>query len=681
MVGRTLSHYRITAQLGAGGMGVVYRGEDTRLGREVAVKFVSEEAGHGEQAVIRLRSEARAASALNHPNICTIYDIGEDEGHPFIVMELMKGQTLRDRLLSGPLRVHQLVDIGIEVSDALHATHTDGIIHRDIKPGNIFLTDRGRVKILDFGLAKLTPRFLGSGTTYAVADRTGVGVTIGTVSYMSPEQAAGEELDGRTDLFSLGVVLYEGATGRHPFPGKTTAVILAAILNKTPVAPVTINPELPLRLQEIINNCLEKDRELRYQSAADLRADLKRLRRDLESGHSRSVEVGSSGPAAISDRPGETSRGSLPSSGAASAPPVPSRTRRVMAAVLTSAVLAAGAYGWWRATAAPPAVQTPGPPQPNAAVERPLSQARSSLDARDYRAALASASAVLEVDAGHVEAGRIRDEARAAIARFDEAIAEARQHLANGDVLAATRSLEIARAVDGAAPSVAEISARLSDLVRERDAAARAAAQRQASGSPPAPRETRPAQPLPPPPAAPSSAPAPPAPAPTEPAEPPRPAVPEPPAPVTSPPARPEPPPNSSPPPAPAATAPPPVEVRTPDTSKPAPSADERDDVAIRRLVATYGRAIESKDLVLFRSVKPNLTADEERRLQQGFRAVTSQRVQLTIASIDRRGDTATVVVQRRDELDVGGRRQTVEAKQVLTLGRTRDSWVIVEIR
>ncbi len=463
MIGRTLSHYRITAQLGAGGMGVVYRGEDTRLGREVAVKFVSEEAGHGEQAVIRLRSEARAASALNHPNICTIYDIGDDEGHPFIVMELMKGQTLRDRLLSGPLKVHQLVDIGIDVSDALHATHTDGIIHRDIKPGNIFLTDRGRVKILDFGLAKLTPRFSGSSTTHAVADRTGVGVTIGTVSYMSPEQAAGEELDGRTDLFSLGVVLYEGATGRHPFPGKTTAVILAAILNKTPVAPVTINPELPLRLQEIINNCLEKDRELRYQSAADLRADLKRLRRDLESGHSRSLEVGSSGRAAISDRPGETSRGSLPSSGAAAAPPAPFGTRRVMAAVLTSAVLAAGAYGLWRATAAPPAVQAPGAPQPNAAVEGPLSQARSSLDARDYRAALASASAVLMVDAGHVEAGRIRDEARAAIARFDEAIAEARQHLANGDVLAATRSLEIARGVDGASPSVAEISARLSE--------------------------------------------------------------------------------------------------------------------------------------------------------------------------------------------------------------------------
>ncbi len=271
-------------------MGVVYRGEDTRLGREVAVKFVSEDAAHDEQAVQRLRSEARAASALNHANICTIYDVGEDDGHFFIVMELMKGQTLRERLADGPLKVDKLVDVGIEIADALQATHSDGIIHRDIKPGNIFLTERGHVKILDFGLAKLTPHFSGSGTTHEIVDHTGAGVTIGTVSYMSPEQAAGEQLDGRTDLFSLGVVLYECATGRHPFPGKTSAVMLAAILNRSPVAPITINPELPLRLQEVINNCLEKDRELRYQSAADLRADLKRLRRDLESGHSWPVD-------------------------------------------------------------------------------------------------------------------------------------------------------------------------------------------------------------------------------------------------------------------------------------------------------------------------------------------------------------------------------------------------------
>lgn len=689
MVGRTLSHYRITAQLGSGGMGVVYRGEDTRLGREVAVKFVSEDAAHGDQAVIRLRSEARAASALNHPNICTIYDIGEDEGHPFIVMELMKGQTLRDRLLNGPLKVHQLVDIGIEIADALHATHSDGIIHRDIKPGNIFLTDRGHVKILDFGLAKLTPQFSGSGTTYALADRTGVGVTIGTVSYMSPEQAAGEDLDGRTDLFSLGTVLYECATGRHPFPGKTTAVILAAILNRTPAAPAAITPDLPLRLQEIIHNCLEKDRELRYQSAADLRADLKRLRRDLESGHSRPVDVSSAGSQSSASR-WESGPGLVPASAPVSAPatpvPVPapptSRSRGWLFAVVAAVLLAAGTYGLWRATSAPgPSPSSSAAP---AAVDGPLGLARASFEARDYRAALAYAAAVLELDSSHAEAGRIRDEAGAAIARFDEAIAEARRQLASGDERAAARSLDIARAVDANAPSVLEIADRLSSLARDREAAARLLSDRQAARAPSRPSSPpRQAVPAPPPPAAspsvsPSGGAAPPpaaeGAAQTPVPEPPPPAVTAPPAPKPEPPS---PPPVPVPPPAPQPAA----EARPPETPKPVSSADERDEASIRRLVATYGRAIESKDLALFKSVKPNLTPDEERRLQQGFRAVTSQRVQITIASIDRRGDAATVVVQRRDDLDVGGRRQTVEARQVLTLGRVKDGWVIVEIR
>ena len=237
MIGRTISHYRILAQLGAGGMGVVYRAEDVRLGREVAVKFVSHDFADDEQAVQRLRSEARAASALNHPNVCTIYDVGEVDGHPFIVMELIKGSTLRDRLDSGPLKIHQIVDIGIQIADALHSTHSDGIIHRDIKPGNIFLTTQEHVKVLDFGLAKLTVDVEGANTRGATLDRTAAGVTLGTIAYMSPEQASGEQLDGRTDLFSLGVVLYECATGRHPFSGQTTAVTLAAILNRPPVAP------------------------------------------------------------------------------------------------------------------------------------------------------------------------------------------------------------------------------------------------------------------------------------------------------------------------------------------------------------------------------------------------------------------------------------------------------------
>jgi serine/threonine protein kinase/outer membrane biosynthesis protein TonB len=679
MVGRTISHYRIVSQLGAGGMGVVYRGEDTRLGREVAVKFVSEDATHGDQAVHRLRSEARAASALNHPNICTIYDIGEDEGHPFIVMELMKGQTLRERLASGPLKVHHLVDIGIEISDALHATHSDGIIHRDIKPGNIFLTERGHVKILDFGLAKITPRFTGSGTTYyEPADKTGAGVTIGTVSYMSPEQAAGEQLDGRTDLFSLGVVLYECATGQHPFPGKTSAVILAAILNRMPVSPVTINPELPLRLQEVINNCLEKDRELRYQSAAELRADLKRLRRDLESGHTWPVDSAVSGRSSRSDIRADAISASTPTPVAA--PARPSRAGWVGAAFLVSALFAGGAYWVWRsgpnADTQTATVEAPAASQVNPVVEGPLTLARSSLEARNYRAAIAYAAAVLEVDANHAEALRIREEARGILARFDEAIAQARDQLARGDVPGATRSLEAARTLDPSAPSVAEIGARLSDLVRNRETAAREAADRQASRTAP-PREKAPerqapaAAPQPPPVTAPAPADVPPPPTPN----------PEPQA-AKPPPAPPRPePPNPPPTELAPSVPPPPVETRPPEKSKPGPSQDEIDDAAIRRVVATYGRAIESKDLALFRSVKPNLSGTEERRLQQGFRAVTSQRVALTITSIDRRGDAATVVVQRRDEIDTGGRQQTVETRQSLTLSRAKDGWVIVEIR
>jgi serine/threonine protein kinase len=681
MVGRTISHYRILAQLGSGGMGVVYRGEDTRLGREVAIKFVSDEAG-SEEAVHRLRSEARAASALNHPNICTIYDIGEDEGHPFIVMELMKGTTLRDRLHSGPLKVHHLVDIGIEISDALHATHSDGIIHRDIKPGNIFLTERGHVKILDFGLAKVAPRVSGAGTTYAAPEPTAIGVTHGTVSYMSPEQAAGEELDGRTDLFSLGVVLYECATGRHPFPGKTTAVILAAILNRTPVAPVTLNPELPLRLQDIINNCLEKDRELRYQSAAELRADLRRLRRDIESGHSRAVDVVSSSRSrSVYSEPVEEALSPVSGSGVASATvPAPSHRGRVVISLGVAALLVAGAYGYWRATSQPAPVVT-AERGSEAAVEGPLSLARSSLERRDYRSAATYADAVLAIESGHAEATRIRDDAREQIARFDQAIAEARQHLAAGNVQATTRSLEAARIIDPSSASVSEVSARLSDLVRQRDAAARESAardntQRQASRSTPAPRDEppRPSPSVPPPPP-----PAPVAPSPSPAVESPVPA-----APPVTPPARTEPAPSpvrpSAPPPAPV-PAPVPAEPRPAETAKPSPSQDEIDEAAIRRVVATYGRAIETKDLQLFRSIKPNLSGDEERRLQQGFRAVTSQRVTLTVSSIDRRGDAATVVVQRRDVLDIAGRRQTVDARQVLTLSRAKDGWSIVEIR
>src|SRR5215472_13764639 len=282
MVGRTVSHYRIVRELGAGGMGVVFAAEDVRLGRQVAIKFVPD-AMADKQLFERLRSEARTASALNHPNICTLHDIGDDEGRPFIVMELLQGRTLRERLAAGPLKVHETLEIGIQVADALDAAHRQHIIHRDIKPANLFLTERGSVKVLDFGLAKVVAQ-QPSALTAAPTGLTTAGMTLGTVSYMSPEQVTGDPLDGRSDLFSFGVVLYECVTGHQPFKGKTSGVILSEILNRVPPAPLVLNPELPLRLQEIITNCLEKDRELRYPDAAALRTDLKRLKRDLESG-------------------------------------------------------------------------------------------------------------------------------------------------------------------------------------------------------------------------------------------------------------------------------------------------------------------------------------------------------------------------------------------------------------
>jgi serine/threonine protein kinase len=614
MIGRTVSHYRIDSQLGAGGMGVVYRAEDTRLGRAVALKFLSENLANDAEAVRRLRAEARAASALNHGSICTIYDIDEVDGHPFIVMELLKGRSLRDRLTSAPLKVHQLVDIAIEIADALQAAHSEGIVHRDITPANIFVTDQGHVKILDFGLAKAVAVFADPSTTVETAHRTAKGITLGTVAYMSPEQATGEELDGRTDLFSTGVVLYECATGRHPFPGKTSPVILAAILNRAPVAPSMLNPEIPLHLQEVINNCLEKDRELRYQSAGDLRADLKRVRRDLDSGQSRVIAVVT--PADAAGGRSATPPGGIPSSaatrdsGAAPLTPSPRRTGNlIVAAALATLALAVAAYTmrdvWVRRSIEPGPVSTETTRTGNATPPAATEVASPPNDQTRQPEVVGLA-------------GRGRTPADRAASRDQE------RTPASQSARVPPPPAEPPRAAAPALPSP------VPPVSRDVDPSTTGSPQAQAAAVP----------------------------------------APTPPVVVSPPIALPVVPPAQTQPPASAARV------------EPEPRAlGEDDDAAIRRVTSTYARAIETKDLALFRSIKPNLSREEERRLQDGFRAVSSQRVALTVVSIDRHGDEASVKVRRRDTIEAAGRTQTIDSDQILQMTRANAGWVVVSIR
>ena len=617
MIGRAVSHYRVLSALGSGGMGVVYLAEDERLGRQVALKFLPPESAASHQALERFRVEARAASSLSHPGICAIFDIGDDEGTPYIVMEALKGESLRDRINRGPLKVTDLLDIAIQLSDALDAAHAQGIIHRDIKPSNIFIGDKNRTKILDFGLAKLAQSAgsISSGAaTRALSasthrDLTMPGSALGTVSYMSPEQARGEEVDTRTDLFSLGVVLYEMATGIQAFGGSTQAIVFDAILNRTPHPITHINPLIPPRLESLIVTALEKDRELRHQHASDLEAELKRIRRDLESGSLAAATRTQVTPAA------EQRSTTTPATGSASA-----QTRSWIWAGVGAVVviaLAIAGFNLWSDTAsrvasAPVPAETPiAPTVPSPSLPAPTA---TPPDLGPPLIAPKPQESTTSTRPSQPQPAR-PTEPRPQTSQPGVTPTPQRPLPSPGPVTVTT--------------------------------------------PPPSPSPT-----LPPPPQTTE------APAPATPAQTPAPAAAQPqPTPATEPPATQLPPRN-------AAAPPPPLPSTVPRTSP-----VESDDALVRGVLRTYERSIETKNVDLFRSVRPGLSAAEENRLRTSFSQIDSQQVDIVVEELRIEGRSATVRISRRDTIMSGGRRQTNSSRQTLRMEKAAGGWIITDIR
>ena len=626
--GQLVGPYKLQGQLGAGGMGVVWVAEDTRLGRQVALKFLPVSSLGSDSALERFRLEARAASALSHPGICAIHDIGVHDGAPYIVMELLKGETLRDRIARGPLRIADVLDVGIQLADALAAAHAQGIVHRDIKPANVVVDDRQRPKLLDFGLAKLaTGRHLTStpddvtlagvaaGANGTPSPLTVAGTALGTVAYMSPEQARGEEVDARTDIFSLGLVLYEMVTGQQAFTGATTAVVFDAILNRAPVSPAVLKPDTPPRLVDAIHTALEKDRALRYQHAEDLEAELKRIRRDLQSGATSATARAASTvvvppipatPAAVTP-PIPIPAAAVPpmappSSGAGTAPvafpvePATAKRRSGRGWIVFGLVMAALSY--WNS-----------PARRQASSDDPVvdvSRAEQRLAAKDYRAALVEAEAVLKEDDEDDDARRVKRQAEEQLAALDALADRIRTAARVGDVTEAARLLAEAQDL---APGDALLT-ELSVIVRS------------ATDAPPA-RATRPAAT----PARPTAAPAAPA------IDPPRP---------------------------------------PPPGGPPAPRGDE---VELRRVLDVYRRAVAARDFELFRSIFPALTADDEQRLRASLGPGGPQPLMMRVEQLTIDGPTAEARLAFIDPAPARPR-----LNQVLGLARQDNAWVIVRL-